>query len=327
VARVFLITSHYMGVLYIDELLRAGDDITGVAAWPDTAGWYVPVEYDVRSKAFRKYIPLYEPDPKALNSEKFLQVIRKLKPDFIVSGYYPKLFKKDLLSIPPGGCVNIHPTGLPRFRGLSPYFSHMLFGDERNYITMHWLDPGADTGDIIAQTSVEILPEDTGYTCGHRLTEAGAAMFREYWPLVKTGKGPRIKQDESAASVFNFDWAIAEIDWSKNAAQVWNLVRSVTRPMSGAWTTIGGRKMHVFSVRVVGPEDDAALPGKQQMESRRTAPNRPGSVVGVDGEALLVQCGSGRLRILDAEIEGEKAQPLDLLGKLAGKVDIVLGGG
>ena len=75
-ARVFLITSHYMGVLYIDELLRAGDDITGVAAWPDTAGWYVPVEYDVRSKAFRKYIPLYEPDPKALNSEKFLQVIR-----------------------------------------------------------------------------------------------------------------------------------------------------------------------------------------------------------------------------------------------------------
>ena len=135
-----------------------------------------------------------------------MEVIRKAAPDYVISGYYSRIFKDQILSIPPKGCINIHPTGLPRFRGLSPYFTHILFGDTRNYITMHWLNPGIDTGDIIAQASVEILPDDTGFTCGHRLTEAGGQMFKENWPLVKEGKAPHNKQDESIASVFNWTW-------------------------------------------------------------------------------------------------------------------------
>lgn len=313
-ARVFLITSHYMGVLYIDELLRAGDEIVGVVAWPDSGGWYVPIEYDVRTKAFQKYLPLYEPDPKKLNSPEFVSVVRNLRPDFIVSGYYPKLFRQALLSIPPGGCVNIHPTGLPRFRGLSPYFTHMLFGDSRNYITMHWLDPGADTGDIIAQASVEILPDDTGFTCGHRLTEAGALMFREYWPLVKAGTAPRTPQDPSIASVFNFDWSLAEINWGKSATEVWNLVRSLSKPLNGAWTTIGGRRLYVWMVKVVAPEREMPIPGA-----------RPGQVLAIDGDSLWVQCGSGQVRITDAALDGQETHPFDLLSALPGQVRVVLG--
>jgi len=313
-ARVVLITSHYMGVLYIDELLRAGDEIVGVVAWPDSGGWYVPVEYDVRTKAFQKYVPLYEPDPKKLNSPEFVAVIRNLKPDFIVSGYYPKLFRNALLSTPPGGCVNIHPTGLPRFRGLSPYFTHILFGDKRNYITMHWLDARADTGDIIAQSSVEILPDDTGFTCGHRLTEAGALMFREYWPLVKAGKAPRTPQDESIASVFNFDWSMAEINWTRSATDVWNLVRSISRPLDGAWTTIGGRKMHVWMVKVVAPEQEIAVPDA-----------RPGQVLAIDGTSLWVQCGSGQVRITDAALDGQDIRPFDMLSALPAQVKVMLG--
>jgi methionyl-tRNA formyltransferase len=313
-ARVFLITSHYMGVLYIEELLRAGDEIVGVAAWPDSGGWYVPIEYDVRTKAFQKYLPLYEPDPKKLNSPEFVSVVRNLRPDFIVSGYYPKLFRQALLSIPPGGCVNIHPTGLPRFRGLSPYFTHMLFGDSRNYITMHWLDAGADTGDIIAQASVEILPDDTGFTCGHRLTEAGALMFREYWPLVKAGTAPRTPQDESIASVFNFDWSLAEINWRQSATEVWNLVRSLSKPLNGAWTTIGGRKLQVWMVKVVAPEQEMPVPGA-----------RPGQVLAIDGDSLWVQCGSGQVRITDAALDGQPTRAFDLLSALPGQVRVVLG--
>ena len=257
-ARVFLITTHYMGVLYIEELLRAGDEIVGVAAWPDTAGWYVPLEYDVRTKALQNYLPLYEPDPKKLNSEKFLNVIRGLKPDFIVSGYYPK-----------------------------------LFGDERNYITLHWLDAGADTGDVIAQASVEILPEDTGFTCGHRLTEAAAAAFRDNWPLIKAGNAPRARQDESKASVFNFDWSIARIDWSKSALEVRNLVRSISKPLSGAWTTAGGKKMFVWKVQAV-----------ERGSEVHDTPLQPGTVVSMDGVTL---------------------RPIDMLGRLAKNVRVVLG--
>jgi len=340
-ARVFLITSHYMGVLYMKELLKAGDAIVGVAAWPDSMGWYVPEEYDVRTHAFRLYLPLYEPDPRKLNSPEFLSVIRKLRPDFIVSGYYAKLFKPELLSIPKGGCVNIHPTGLPRFRGLSPYFTHMLHGDERNWITMHWLDPGADTGDIIARASVEIRPDDTGYTCGHRLTEAGAAMFAEYWPKVKAGTAPRIRQDESQASVFNFDWSMAEIDWSKSSRDIWNLVRSIAAPLSGAWTTAGGRKMHVWKARVIHEVADTAgggsipggrigtgsIAGGSVRNGAFSEPAAPGRVLALTGKGMWVQCGKGRLEILEAAFDGEPGKtPFDVLGPAAaGGIPVMLG--
>ena len=281
-----------MCVLYIDELLSAGDEITGVVAWPDDGGWHVPPEYDVRSKAFRHYLPLYEPDPKKLNSPEFVEVIRKAEPDFIISGYYARIFKKQILEIPPNGCINIHPTGLPRFRGLSPYFTHVLFGDSHNYITMHWLNPGIDTGDIIAQASVEILPEDTGFTSGHKLTEAAALMFRENWPLAKAGKAPRKKQDESIASVFNFDWSMAEIDWTKSAADIFNLIRAVTRPFSGAWTMVSGKKLSIWKVRVI--PDDAVIQVKD---------SRPGEVLAVTGKGLLVQCGNGQVEIIESSFE------------------------
>jgi len=314
-ARVLLITSHYMGVLYMRELLKAGDEIVGVVAWPDSGGWYVPEAYDVRTHAFRNYLPLYEPDPRKLNSPEFLAVIRRLEPDFVVSGYYPKLFKKDLLSLPRGGCVNIHPTGLPRFRGLSPYFSHMLHGDDHNFITMHWLDAGADTGDIIAQASVEILPEDTGFTNGHKLTEAGAAMFAEYWPRVKDGTAPRTKQDESKASVFNFDWAMAEIDWRKSSRDIWNLVRSLTAPLDGAWTMVGGHKMHVWKVRPV-PEADK-LPAAGAV---------PGQVLALTGKGMWVQCGVGQVEILEATLDDSPDRtPFEIVAPACGRMPVILG--
>ena len=317
--RVFLITSHYMGVLYIDELLRAGENIVGVVAWPGDAGfyegWYVPEEYDVRTKAFQHYLPLYEPHPNKLNSPEFVEIIRSLEPDYIISGYYGKIFKKQILSIPPEGCINIHPTGLPRYRGLSPYFTHMMFGDDRNNITMHWLDPGVDTGDIIAQASVEVRPDDTGFECGHRLTEAGAAMFREYWPLVKEGKAPRVKQDESKASNFNFSWDIAEIDWAKSSTEIWNLVRCLTKPLGGAWTMAGGYKMHVWAVQPVDQPEELAVQGAI-----------PGEILALTGKGMWVQCGQGQLKILDASLDDmPELTPYELLVPLGGKVKTILG--
>lgn len=318
-ARVFLIAHHYMGVLYIDELLKAGDEIVGVVTWPGQAGfyegWYIPPEYDTAPKAFRHYLPLYEPDPEQLNSPEFVEVIRRSRPDFIVSGYYGKIFKRQILSIPPGGCVNIHPTGLPRFRGLSPYFTHMLFGDTRNYITMHWLNSGVDTGDIIAQASVEILPDDTGFKCGHRLTEAGGLMFRENWPLVKAGRAPHVPQDKAQASNFNFSWSIAEVDWHQSNLQIFNLVRCITRPYGGAWTNLGGHKLHIWATRQVAPDDK--LPAKGA---------RPGEVLAVTGKGLWVQCGEGQLQIIDATVDDLPGQTVgDLVARFGGERCILLG--
>ena len=318
-ARVFLIAHHYMGVLYIDELLRAGDEIVGVVTWPGQAGfyegWYVPPEFETSAKAFQHYLPLYEPDPEKLNSPEFVEVIRRSAPDFIVSGYYSKVFKQQILSIPPYGCVNIHPTGLPRYRGLSPYFTHVLFGDTRNFITMHWLNPGVDTGDIIAQASVEVLPDDTGFKCGNRLTEAGAAMFRENWPLVKENRAPHIRQDETQASKFNFSWTIAEVNWSQSNIQIWNLVRCLTRPLGGAWTMIAGHKMHVWAVRTV--------PMPEEIEAKGAL---PGEILAMTGKGLWIQCGDGQLQIVDATLDGLPGKtPFDMVSTLKGKRRILVG--
>ena len=309
-ARVFLITSSYMGVLLIDELIKAKDKIVGVVAWPiEDYPYYTPPEYNVRTKTFKNYLPLYEPDPNELNSKEFIKIIKDLNPDFIVSGYYPKLFSKQILEIPSGGCINIHPTGLPRFRGLSPYFTHMLFGDEYNYITLHWLDSGADTGDIISIASVKIFPEDTGFTCGHRLTEEAAGMFNNNWPLIKKGVAPRQKQDESIASNFNFDWSISEINWQKGAIEIFNLVRSITKPYDGAWTILGKHKIHVWKSEIVN--------NSKSLE--------PGTIISIDGKGLCVQCGRGQLIITDLSIDGINISPLNLLIELGKKYSIKLG--
>lgn len=291
-ARVFLVSANYMGVLYVDEIKKAGDEIIGVAAWPGDGGWHVPPEFDLAGKAIREYLPLYEPDPKDINSPEFVKMIRNLEPDYIISGYYARIFRDELLTIPKKGCINIHPTGLPRFRGLSPTFTHMLFNDEKSYITMHWLDPGIDTGDIIAQASVDIHPEDTGFEISRRLTEAAALMFRENWPLVKAGNAPRKPQDESIASVFNFSWKLAEIDWTKSNVDVFNLIRAVTKPMKGAWTRVGGYKMHVWKARMVPAGEEITPKGAI-----------PGEVLAVTGKGLWVQCGKGQLQILDSSYD------------------------
>ena len=317
--RVFLIVSHYMGVRLIDELLKSGDEIVGVVAGqvkPATGGnWYVPVEYDVRTKAIENYLPLYEPEPSKLNSPEFLDVVRKTNPDFIVSGYYAKIFSDELLSIPPGGCVNLHPAELPRCRGMTPHFTHMLLGDDCNHMTMHWLNAGVDTGDIIARTSIEIRPEDTGFETGRRLTEAGMEMFRKYWPKVKDGTAPRIEQDESKASTFNFSWDIAEIDWTQSVIRIWNLVRTLTRPLGGAWTMAGGYKMHVWSVDVVDPNAELA-----------TEKALPGQVLAITGNGMWVQCGEGQVRIQGATLDDRPDRtPFELLAQFGGGIPILLG--
>jgi methionyl-tRNA formyltransferase len=173
----------------------------------------------------------------------------------------------------------------------------MLFGDQRNYITMHWLDPGVDTGDTIAQTSIEILPEDTGFSCGHRLTQAGAEMFREYWPAIKAGKAPRHSQDKTQASVFNFAWEMAEIRWDQPNLKIWNLIRSLTRPLGGAWTKVDGHKMFVWAAKMVQPAEEIHVKGTS-----------PGQILARTTAGVWVQCSEGQLQLIDITMDDQADQ-------------------
>ena len=317
--RVFVIASHYMGVCLIDELLKTDDEIVGVVAGkvrPISPGrWFVPPEYEMRNKAIENYLPLYEPKPSKLNNPEFLEVIRKTKPDFIVSGYYARIFCDELLAIPPKGCVNFHPAKLPNYRGMTPHFTHMLLGDDRNYTTMHWLNEGVDTGDIIAIDSIEIKPEHTGFETGRLLSEATGELFGKYWPQVKAGTAPRIKQDESQAGEFYFSWDLAEVDWTQSATQIWNVVRTLTRPLGGAWTMAGGHKMYIWKVSVIEPGKE--VPAEKSL---------PGQILAMTGSGMWVRCGEGQIRIHDTTLDEQPdIAPFELLAQYSGSIPILLG--
>jgi methionyl-tRNA formyltransferase len=140
-------------------------------------------------------------------------------------------------------------------------------------------------------------------------------MFRENWPLAKAGKAQYLVQDESIASVFNFSWDIAEINWTQSNVQIFNLVRCITRPFDGAWTLVSGHKLCIWKAQIVPVENELPADGAL-----------PGEVLALTGKGLWVQCGQGQLQILDSSYENQPdAKAADHIKCLGGKLKIILG--
>jgi methionyl-tRNA formyltransferase len=143
----------------------------------------------------------------------------------------------------------------------------------------------------------------------------GRDVFRENWPLIKAGTAPRRKQDPALASTYTFSWAAAEIDWTKTAVEIWNLVRAISRPLQGAWTLAGGCKLRVWQVEVVNPAQTLTAEGAV-----------PGQVLAVTGRGMWVQTGRGQVRITESEFEDDPSvPPAERLSGLGGPVRTILG--
>ncbi|MDH7570207.1 MAG: formyltransferase family protein, partial [Armatimonadota bacterium] len=167
-------------------------------------------------------------------------------------------------------------------------------GDTEGGQTIHWLDPGMDSGDIIAQRALPIDPEDTGATFGQKLVEMGVPFFLETWPLIRRGEAPRTKQDDALATYCAApkpeDWIIP---WHEPARRVHNHVRGFGPPGEGAVTFFQGRRVRVLRTRVADPP--LLVPGD----------GVPGQVLGGTGEGILVRTGEGVVAILDARFEDD----------------------
>ncbi|MEN6480386.1 MAG: formyltransferase family protein, partial [Anaerolineales bacterium] len=188
--RVVAIVNGYTGALCLQELVDQGDEVAAVVTSPGVPPPDTDPKTSVKLTADRNLLPVYQPPMGAVNTPEFIDKVRKLAPDLIVAMHYATIFSPDLLRIPRLGCVNEHPSRLPAGRGMTPSFWHMIRGDDRNWITLHFLDPGIDTGDVIAQGSIPILPDDTGRTTARKLSEEGHRIFRENLPLIREGRAP-----------------------------------------------------------------------------------------------------------------------------------------
>ena len=292
-ARIITFVNWLTGALVLQGLVDEGHDIVGVVLFPPDMEFKVPApEYSVKETAWKNLLPTYTVHPERINRD-FVDVVRRLEPDLLVTMHFPKIFGKRMLQTPRLGCVNMHPSKVPAGRGYAPMAWHMAIGEPQVHMTLHYLDAGIDTGDIIDVASVDVAPDDTGWTVGEKLCHASAAMFRRNLPAILEGTAPRRPQGNEGAS---FCWKgdpWDRIEWDKPSIVVDRRIRAYARPMGGAYTYLGGQRLTVWAARHASEaERDLAL-------SRGKV---PGEVVAVLGDGWLVRTGDGGMVVTDAEL-------------------------
>lgn len=275
---------HNIGRAGIEALRRNGFEISAVFTHRDNANeniWFG----SVAELAGEYGIPVFAPED--VNHPVWVGRIQAMAPDFIFSFYYRNMLKEEILAIPAKGALNLHGSLLPKYRGRVPINWAIINGEKETGVTLHYMTKKADAGDIVDQEKIAITNDDTAKTLFGKAEKAAALMLDRALPLLKDGKAARIPQDDAQATVFGGRKpADGQIDWSKSADEIRNLIRAVTLPYPGAFSYITDRKVFFWSAEVV-PAERKAMPGTVLASAPFT-----------------IACGEGALRIKTGQIEG-----------------------
>ena len=222
------------------------------------------------------------------NTPEVIAQIKALQPDFFFSFYYREMLKRELLEIPKRGALNMHGSLLPKYRGRVPVNWAIIHGETVTGSTLHYMTEKPDNGDIVAQQSVPILPNDTALQVFQKVTVAAEMALHACLPNLLAGRAVAIKQDLSKGGYFGGRKAEdGVIDWSQSAQAIHNLVRAVAPPYPGATTQLIGRPMRILQTLVT---NDTAAGEKQTFYVK-------------DGKAYA-NCGQGVLRVVRFELDG-----------------------
>ncbi len=281
------------GKAVLEALLKRGDEVVAVYVAPDKPGQKPDPLKEAAEAAGLKLI-----QPKSYrNKPEVWDEFRALKPDLQVMAYVTLFVPDEFLSIPTHGSIQYHPSLLPLYRGPSSINWPIIKGAKETGLSIFWPDNGLDTGDILLQKTTPIGPDDTlGSVYFDRLFPMGVAAMLEAVDLVKAGKAPRVKQDETKATYEG--WCSADnarIDWGKPLQQIYDLLRGCN-PQPGAWTTLDGKRLQVFEAKMLPARQPNGIAGKM------------GEVVAIDDATITVACADGRMQILRVKpADGPKA--------------------
>jgi methionyl-tRNA formyltransferase len=302
--RAVVLAYHEIGYVCLEELLASRIEVAALFTHRDDPTeeiWF----RTPRRLAEKHGIPVF--DPESVGSPAWIDRIRSYAPDYLFSFYYRNMLPKGVLEIPKNAAMNLHGSLLPKFRGRCPVNWVLIEGEKRTGVTLHIMEVKPDAGAIVAQEEVEITFEDTAHTLALKLAEAAARLMKGVMPLLESGTFPRRPQEGPSSYYGGRSAEDGMIDWTKSAERLYNLVRAVTHPYPGAFTSLDGVKLLVWK----------ALP--REGDSRGPA----GLVVSAD--PFLVKCGHGLLRLDSVEMEGEEemdgsafATSHGLLGKSLG---------
>jgi methionyl-tRNA formyltransferase len=270
------------GKAVLEALLKRGDEVIAVYVAPEKPGQKAD---PLKEAAVAAKLPVYQ--PASYRKPEVWDEFRTLKPDLQVMAFVTLFVPEEFLNIPTNGSIQYHPSLLPKYRGPSAINWPIIQGDTETGLSIFWPDNGLDTGDVLLQKKTPIGFEDSlGSVYFDRLFPMGVEAMLESVDLVKAGKAPRIKQDESQATyegrcgVDN-----ARIDWGKPWRQIHNLIRGCN-PAPGAWTTLDGNTLQVFEARPLPARDPKGIAGKM------------GEIVAVEANGFTVVCADGRIKVL-----------------------------
>jgi methionyl-tRNA formyltransferase len=243
----------------------------------------------VKQIALDKGLPVFQPD-RVRGNDGFLRELTLLRPDLIVVAAYGQILPKNLLELPPHGCLNVHTSLLPKYRGAAPIQWAILSGDSETGITLMKIDAGLDTGPIVAQARTPIDPDDNSQTLHARLAQLGARLLVETLPAYAAGAiQPRPQPADGVCLAPKIRKQDGRIDWNQPARAVWNRVRAMV-PWPGAHTQLAA----------------SPQPSVLKLWAGEPAPQSgpPGQVLSASRDGIVVGCGSESFRILELQREG-----------------------
>ena len=275
----------------LEALIAAGHEITAVYTQPDKPkGRGKEVQMTpVKMVALEHGIPVYQ--PRRIREAAEVEILRQIPADIFVVAAFGQILSQEILDMPKFGCVNIHASLLPKYRGAAPIQWAVIDGEEKTGITIQQMNAGIDTGDILYVKEYNLDPKETGASLFDKLMVLGAEAIVEALPLIEAGKITPVPQNEAEAThAAKLTKQLGELDFTKSAVVLERLVRGLNSWPS-AYTFFRGKQLKIW-------ETEVAEAGQTDAE--------PGTVIAVDKQSITVATGEGSLQILELQIEGKK---------------------
>ena len=289
--RVIFMGTPDFSVETFNALIDAEHEIVCVVTQPDRMkGRGKTVQFPpVKEAAIEQGITVYQPEK--VRSPEFMEILKRIEADIIVVVAFGQILPKEILEMYPYGCVNVHASLLPAYRGAAPYQWAILNGEKLTGVTTQQMNEGIDTGDIIEKVEVEITPDETAGSLHDKLSRAGAKLCVSTLSALEEGTAtftPQKDEESSYAKMLKKD--MGNIDWTKSAEEIERFIRGLN-PWPSAYTKLNGKTLKIWKAKVLeGDEKNVAA----------------GGFAAYDKKNWVIQTGEGRLALLEVQLEGKK---------------------
>lgn len=311
------------------KALISRHQVAAVVTQPDRKkGRGKKVQYSpVKETALEYKIPVYQPN--RVKEEEFQSALREIAPDVIVVAAFGQILPESILNLPKYGCINVHASLLPRYRGAAPIQWAVINGEKESGVTIMYMEKGLDTGDMLGKTVVPIEEKETGASLHDKLAQAGGPLLLEILDQIEKGSAVRIKQkDEESTYAGMLTKEMGQIRWSQDAASIECLIRGLNS-WPCAFTDLEGKTLKIWDADVIHIDENGydALPAGIAWDQDILKTAEPGRIAAVSKDCIYVVCGRDILALKEVQAPGKKRMTVEaFLRGHAVEVGTLLGG-